>query len=43
MAITQLIELFPQNMRADGIAAADRIEFRRDTPDGAWGKVRMYP
>src|SRR6201988_891445 len=21
----------------------DRIEFRRDTPDGAWGKVRMYP
>ena len=21
----------------------DRIEFRRDTPDGAWEKVRMYP
>jgi pyridoxamine 5'-phosphate oxidase len=21
----------------------DRIEFRRDTPDGAWSKVRMYP
>ena len=21
----------------------DRIEFRRDTPDGAWNKVRMYP
>ncbi|MBR0556708.1 pyridoxamine 5'-phosphate oxidase [Ciceribacter sp. L1K23] len=21
----------------------DRIEFRRDTPDGDWNKVRMYP
>ncbi|WP_425647743.1 pyridoxamine 5'-phosphate oxidase [Agrobacterium leguminum] len=21
----------------------DRIEFRRETPDGAWAKVRMYP
>jgi pyridoxamine 5'-phosphate oxidase len=21
----------------------DRIEFRRDAPDGAWSKVRMYP
>jgi pyridoxamine 5'-phosphate oxidase len=21
----------------------DRIEFRRDTPDGAWEKARMYP
>jgi pyridoxamine 5'-phosphate oxidase len=21
----------------------DRIEFRRDVPDGAWEKVRMYP
>jgi pyridoxamine 5'-phosphate oxidase len=21
----------------------DRMEFRRDTPDGAWQKVRMYP
>lgn len=21
----------------------DRIEFRRDTPDGDWSKVRMYP
>ena len=21
----------------------DRIEFRRETPDGGWGKVRMYP
>ena len=21
----------------------DRIEFRRDAPDGAWSKVRLYP
>ncbi len=21
----------------------DRVEFRRDTPDGGWEKVRMYP
>lgn len=21
----------------------DRVEFRRDTPDSPWGKVRMYP
>ena len=41
MAITQLIELFPQNMRADGIATADRTEFNRMV-DMEYDRIRDF-